>query len=97
MKDDFIEYHMWMNMDQQYIMWKSLKVIADTFSRLSHKDDDVSSAFVGKEATANVSDSNVTQNISLFDDKDMLECFLALKHLDIQNNRRKLSILILQR
>ncbi len=56
-------------------------VIADTFSRLSHKD--VPSALGGKKVAHNVSNSESNNEIeslgsSLTDDKEILECLLNL-------------------
>ncbi len=67
-------------------------MIFDTFSRLSCTDD-VSSALVGKKVTANFSNLNCYQEYSsLIDDQEMLESFLALPCLSLNNIEAKSSI-----
>jgi hypothetical protein len=61
-------------------------VIADTFSRLSRTDDNVSSALVGKKVTPDVCDSNCdTEYFSLIDNQEIFETFLNLSCLPSNN------------
>jgi hypothetical protein len=55
-----------------------LNIIADTLSRLSRNDND-SSALVGKKAASVVSDSESTaEHSSVIDDREILKCLLNL-------------------
>jgi hypothetical protein len=63
-------------------------VIADTFSRLLHKD--VPSTLVGKKATHVVSNSELESLYSsLIVDKEILQCFLNLPCCLLNNEKEK--------
>jgi hypothetical protein len=63
-------------------------VIADTFSRLSHKD--MPSTFLGKKAAQVVSNSELESlYLSLIDDEEILQCFLNLPCCLLNNEKEK--------
>jgi hypothetical protein len=63
-------------------------VIADTFSRLLHKD--VPSTLVGKKAAHVVSNSELESlYLSLIDNKEILQCFLNLPCCLLNNEKEK--------
>ncbi len=61
-------------------------VIADSFSRLSHRDD--TSALVGKKATTE--DSELA-SYSLFDDKEIFDCLVNLPCFNSRKKRKRLK------
>jgi hypothetical protein len=63
-------------------------VIADTFSRLLHRD--VPSTLVGKKATHTVSNSDLESlYLSLIDNEEILKCFLNLPGCLLNNEQEK--------
>jgi hypothetical protein len=91
------------NLSEQWLCWISYvdeygptihyiegshNVIADTFSRLSHKD--VPSTLVGKKAAHVVSNSELESlYLTLIDNKEILQCFLNLPCYLLNNEKEK--------
>ena len=79
---DYFEHHLrWISYVNEYsstlhFVKGTLYIIADALSRLSRNDND-SSALVGKKAASVVSDS-VLEYYSLIDDREIFECLLNL-------------------
>jgi len=66
-----------------------LNIIAETLSRLSRNDND-SSALVGKKAASVISDSESTAEYSsLIDEREILECLLNLPCLHSKKKESK--------
>jgi len=87
--DSFERHLRWISYVDEYsstlhFVKGTLYIIADALSRLSRNDND-SSALVGKKAASVVSDS-VLEYYSLIDDREIFECLLNLTCLQSKKN-----------